>query len=464
MPKYRITDPATQRTIEIDGPNPPSEALVRQMFAQLPAKAATTPAMPPPDQGGDVLVDNLKNIGQLAVKSLPAIGGAVGGIVGGIGGTVGGMGVGGVPGAIGGAAVGGAGGEAAKQLINRMIGTPAPSTPMQAAADIGVQGAVQGGAQAAGSAIGAAMRPMGAALMQSAVKPGIKATANALFKGVATEDLPVVKTLLKEGVNVTPGGIAKLDRIISASNDEIRQALASIPADVRINPEAVAARTADTAARFTNQVDNQADLNAIQNTAKRFLEQHSTQAPVGVKQVPTGILDASGQMITKEAPVMGAVPEPIPPLQAQAEKVGTYQQLKAKAYGELKAPEIEAQKALARGLKEEIESEAAKMGTDISAPNMREGAAITAKEAVARRLAVAGNRDPASLAWLAHNPTAGLLFLMERSPVVKSLLARGLWSSAGAATGVSPQLIRLMAQSVMTAPDQQPAPTEGTSR
>lgn len=46
MPTYRITDPATGRTIEIDAPNPPPERVVRQMFEQLYAQdAPTAPAV-----------------------------------------------------------------------------------------------------------------------------------------------------------------------------------------------------------------------------------------------------------------------------------------------------------------------------------------------------------------------------------------------------------------------------------
>jgi hypothetical protein len=134
--------------------------------------------------------------------------------------------------------------------------------------------------------------------------------------------------------------------------------------------------------------------------------------------------------------------------EAQAMKTGTYAQLKAKAYGELKGADIEAQKAIARGLKEEIASEAQKYGIDIAAANAREGAAITARDAVAKRVAMAGNRVPAGLAWLAHNPVTFLLAISERSPVVKSLLARGLYQQAGSIAKVSPQAIRIAVAAV----------------
>ena len=118
-------------------------------------------------------------------------------------------------------------------------------------------------------------------------------------------------------------------------------------------------------------------------------------------------------------------------------KVGTYRQI-GKDYGKLSSASVEAQKALARGLKEEIEAAIPK----IKALNAREGSLMAAQDAVAHRVAIAGNRDPAGFAWVTHTPQTFLAALMDRSPVVKSMLARGMYSSAGAAAKVSPQLIR----------------------
>lgn len=351
-----------------------------------------------------------------AVDWLPTATGAVGGLIGSTAGPLG---------AVAGAALGGAAGQAVKGTVQAArTGQDAPSLA-EAGKAVAGQAALQGGAEAGGRAIGAGMAAAGPALMQSAVKPGLKATARALFGGTATEDLPIVKTLLKEGVNVSPGGIAKLDRIISASNDEIKAAIAH--AKGLIYPEAVAARVDPVIARASQQVNPVGDVAAAKDAAREFLT-------------------------SRGGPNLPATPLTVP--EAQALKTGTYQSLKEKAYGELKAPAIEAQKALARGLKEDIEQQAAQSGIDIATPNAREGAVITAKEAIAKRLAAAGNRDPGSLAWLAHNPTAGLLFVMERSPAVKSMLARGLYQSAGAASGVSPQVIRGLVEALTSQQNQ----------
>lgn len=379
---------------------------------------------------------------------LPTVGGAVGGLAGVPGG---------LPGMVGGAALGGAAGEGLRQNARRVMGESAPGTMTGAITAMGKEAGIQGGSELVGGKVIAPLMRHGAAVaMQSAVKPGIKGTAQALMRGVKGEDLPIVKTLLKEGVNVSPGGIAKLDRVINATNEEIRAAINSIP-DAVISPTAVAKRTESVASQVAKQVDPEDDISAVAGVTRRFLEQDGTTkaAQIGTKDVPMGVLDASGRMLTKEAPVMGRVSRDLTLPEAQAMKSGTYRALKEKSYGELKAPAIEAQKALARGLKEEIEIEAKKAGVDIAAVNAREGAAITAKEAVARRVAAAGNREPIAMAWLAANPTAGMLFVLERSPAVKSMIARGLYQSASRAAQVPENVIRLLVSSLATSGDDQ---------
>lgn len=366
-----------------------------------------------------------------AVDLLPAAGGALGGIVGGIGGTAFGMGVGGVPGAIGGATLGGGAGEAAKELINRLRGADAPATSSDAALNIAKQGGIQGAVQGVGSAVGAAVAPLaekaGAAFMQSALKPGIRGTLAAMRKGVSVP--PVVQTLLNEGVNVTPGGIEKLNMIIGATNKDISAAIDSL-SGTEIQPLKVAGRLTDTARRFTNQVNPESDLEAVSQAGQEFLNHPA--------------LDATGTLT---------------PQQAQSLKTGTYAALKSTAYNSgIKGSSIEAQKTLARGLKEELASEAAKSGVDLAGMNAREGAAIEARDAVAKRVAQVGNRDPAGLAWLAHNPVTFLAAIMERSPVVKSMLARGLYQSAEKATGIAANTLRATMAAVAAGSDEAPQP------
>ena len=127
---------------------------------------------------------------------------------------------------------------------------------------------------------------------------------------------------------------------------------------------------------------------------------------------------------------------------AQSLKTGTHKALGSKAYGELKGATIEAEKALTRGLKEEIEGVAKKLGVDLGAINAREGAAIQAAESVAKRVAQVGNREPVGLLWLAANPGMFLAGLAEKSPVVKSLVARGLYNEAARIGRVPVETVR----------------------
>jgi hypothetical protein len=360
--------------------------------------------------------------GDVAADFLPTVGGTIGSLEGG---TIG-------------AAVGGAAGAGYRQLAQHATELPGaladiahnvveqPGATLrgfaqgagQGAVDAGTQAAIQGGANLVGNAVVAGARNLAPALMQSALKPGIKSTLAAV-KGGTTP--PVVQTLLDEGINVTPGGIEKLNGIIGATNADIKSAINSLTGGIR--PLAVTSRLSETARKFANQVNPQADLNAISDVGQNFLEAHGAQD--------------------------------LAPQAAQSLKTGTYAALKDKAYGEVKGATIEAEKALARGLKEEIAAEAQKSGIDLTAKNAREGAAITARDAIAKRVAMVGNRDPAGLAWLAHSPVTFMMAVMERSPVVKSMLARGLYQSAAKASGMPAEALRWAVGAIASAQDEE---------
>ncbi len=396
------------RIVQIDGRNVavPADATTDELSEYFKAPPATARGAK-----GRTWTD-------VAVDALPMLGGAAGGIVGGLGGTVAGLGVGGVPGAIGGAALGGGAGEAAKQLINNLIrDKPAPVTSMQAAGDIATQAGVQGAAEAAGAVAAPVMRAVGQRMMQSAVKPGLKILTQAVKRGDETPR--VVQTLLDEGVNVSPRGVAKLQTLLNATNDEITAAVKGASGD--ISPLKVASRLTDTAKTFGRQVNPQADLEAISQVGENFLNHPD--------------------LATKASPML-SVPE------AQAMKVGTYARIGEK-YGKAGAASIEAEKALGRGLKEEIAAEV----PGVAPLNAREGRLIEAMQTVGRRVALSGNRDPVGFAWVTHNPMTFLAALMDRSPAVKSLIARGLYRSAGTAGHVSPQLIRVAVHALATADD-----------
>lgn len=391
------------RVVTIDGVSHafPADATDAEISAALNAIPAPNAAAAP----------KARTWTDTAVDLLPAAGGAIGGIVGGIGGTVAGVGVGGVPGAVGGAALGGAAGEAGKQLINRLRGAPAPSTMGDAAKSIGTQAAVQGGAELAGAGVGKVISAAAPRVMQSALKPTLKMLGD-VVKG---QPVPrVVQTLLDEGVNVSPAGYQKLQAVLNASTQErnaMIQSAMQTPGS-GVDPLTVTSRLVDTAKRFGAQVTPKADLEAITKAGQEFLENYT---------------------------------ETIPLDRANAIKTGTYDTLRKK-YGQLGSAETEAQKALARGLKEEIEYQV----PGVDAVNRRVGDLGQAAAAVGRRVAVSTNRDVGGISLLASNPAVLLASIVDRHPAVKSLIARGMYQAAGVAAKVSPQLIRSLVVAVST--------------
>lgn len=161
---------------------------------------------------------------------------------------------------------------------------------------------------------------------ESALKP-----STTLSQG---ERAAVVKTGLDQEIPISKGGLEKLQDRIETLNQSIKDEIASDP-NRPIDPNKVATRADDAKAKFAQQVNKRADLKAIETSKDEFLDENPGS--------------------------MGAA-------DAQAMKQGTYRVLKGK-FGEQGSASVEAQKALARGLKEEIASqfpEIAKLNADES--------------------------------------------------------------------------------------------------
>ncbi len=152
-------------------------------------------------------------------------------------------------------------------------------------------------------------------LYQSALKPSTTLEP--------VERAGLVQTGLQNAIPVSEGGIDKLNGLVNDLQKQVAGKIASNP-NAPINTLSVASRLGDTGKKFATQVNPAADLKAIQQTGQEFVD---TQ------------------------------PKNIPASQAQALKQGTYQVLGDKAYGEMDSATVEAQKALARGLKEELETQ-----------------------------------------------------------------------------------------------------------
>jgi len=187
--------------------------------------------------------------------------------------------------------------------------------------------ALLSGAEMAGGAAGVGgqagrIRPAAAALApklyQSALKPPPGSYSSA-------EVQSMVKTGLENKIPVSAEGAAKLSGLLKDLHGAVQEEIdAGAARGATVNKYAVASRLGKTSKQFATQVNPEADLDAVSESGNEFLRSQPNQIPAS---------------------------------QAQKIKTGTYQQLGDKAYGELSSATIEAQKALARGIKEELETQ-----------------------------------------------------------------------------------------------------------
>lgn len=231
-----------------------------------------------------------------------------------------------------------------------------------------------------------AMKGTGRFLMQSALKP----TIADLRTGKAAK---ATETMLREGYSPTRGGVDAMKSAAGKLDDAVTAAISGSPAT--IDARAAAARAQDVTRRFENQVNPSSDVKAIENAINEFLAQHGGKMPV---------------------------------LQAQKVKQGTYRALGDKSYGEVGSAASEAQKAIARGLKEEISAAVPSVGP----LNAQVSELLNAIKVAERRALLDANKNPAGLALLAENPMAGIGFLADRNAAIKGILARMMYSGAGA--------------------------------
>jgi hypothetical protein len=223
-------------------------------------------------------------------------------------------------------------------------------------------------------------------LMQSALKPTVQQQKS----GEADK---AIATFLKERLNPTRGGVDELESRIGNINDDVASIIAS--SNKSVDKQSVINRLKDTVDKFATQVSPSGDLNAIKGIADDFIDHPSIQ---------------------------GAA---IPVQQAQALKQGTYRVLKGK-FGETGSAATEAQKALARGLKEEVGAQHPEILPMLS----RESDLINALNVGERRALMDGNKNPvslgASIAMSANNPIATAGLIANSSALAKSLAARGV--------------------------------------
>ncbi len=273
-----------------------------------------------------------------------------------------------------------------------------------------------------GIARGALLGKTPAEAYQSALKP-----STALSEA---DRANIVDTGLKEGIPVSKTGVDKLSGLIDDLNQQIADKIKTgAAAGATVNPADVAARTSGVTSKFATQVNPVSDLNAIDAATNEFLASRAQPLPPGVSGPPAL--------------------EPIPLDEAQALKQGTYRVLGGKAYGEQGSATIEAQKALARGLKEEI----ANQFPEIQGLNERESNLLDLQPALERAVNRIGNHQllgigtpitvGATKALTGSGALAGVAGVLKGvldDPIVKSRLAISLAESGVPAAQIGQRL------------------------
>ena len=225
-------------------------------------------------------------------------------------------------------------------------------------------------------------------LMQSALKPTLKQ----LETGKAAT---AVKTMLEEGINPTQLGVKKLENKITDINSEIVNKIGSSTGTV--SKTDVLKYLDDIEAKKLKQVNPSDDISAINKVRQEFMAYNQ--------------------------PIIKTTSQTIPVQLAQELKQGTYSALKKK-YGQLGSTEVEAQKALARGLKEKV-GEAV---PDVLGLNKKEAQLIDTLDVVERRALMELNKNPGGLALLTESLPQFAAFMADKSALFKSLVARGLYN------------------------------------
>jgi hypothetical protein len=210
---------------------------------------------------------------------------------------------------------------------------------------------------------------------------------------------------LENAVPVAPESVQKIGDLMSDTNQKIAALVSSDPTKT-VNKFSVASRLGNTANRFATQANPEADLNAVANSGNEFLRNQPTE---------------------------------IPAVQAQAVKQGTYAVQGNRAYGELSSAAVESQKALARGLKEELANAFPEL-SDLNAADSRLINLDDAMERAVKRisnhqlmgigtpLAAAGAKAVTGSSGLAA--VTGMMKAVVDDPFVKSKLAIALYKAS----------------------------------
>lgn len=272
-----------------------------------------------------------------------------------------------------------------------LAGALQPTTEGESRASNAVTGGILGAATPAVSATNKKLAGLLNSKAEEYVKSALKPTVKQYESGAAKD---AIETILNtKGLYPTKSGVEKLDSMIAGLDDQIKSKIANSTEKVELSK--VADKLRDIKQNFMYSVNPQADIAAIDTAEKSFLAH----------------------------PLFGEGTTEIPVQLAQKMKQATYRSLGEKAYGEIGSASREAQKALARGLKEGISEKV----PDVNALNAAEGKLLNAQDVIERAANRASNRELGGLAYLMH-PIQAATYLLDRNPSTKTALAKLLYA------------------------------------
>lgn len=231
-------------------------------------------------------------------------------------------------------------------------------------------------------------------LMLNALKPTIKQQASGSAEIAARQ-------LLERDLSPNAKGVMAINARIAELQGEISSTIGGSKSV--ISKQAVLDRLISVRDRFMKTANPESDVAAINAAAAGFAEH----------------------------PLIPG--ETLPVQLAQDIKQGTYSELRKK-YGELGSAQTESQKALARGLKEEI----AAVEPAVIPLNAEESTLLKTLDVVERRQFLEMNKDPVPLTGALRNPAAWAAITADKSSAFKSLLARLLYKTGKAIKGDTP--------------------------
>ena len=224
-------------------------------------------------------------------------------------------------------------------------------------------------------------------MLQSAVKPSSMLPAQDVKAGL--------NTMLAENIYPTSAGMNKATGITKNLDEQVGSILAQSPATVSV--PAVTSRLDELLSKVGKQVNPQTDTAAVEKTWTDFL---TNPHVIGQPTIPVQL--------------------------AHELKQGTYASLGGKSYGEVGSASTEAQKQLARGLREEV----AAAVPEVSPLLARQAALMNVKDVAGTRALIEANKNPLGLAALRmDNPLSAATFMADRWAALKAFLAMQMYSA-----------------------------------